>query len=355
MTVTARPLVVTSDPAVLDDLLRLAALAGVEVEVATDAARAEGPWAAAPAVLVGPDAVADCLRMRLPRRPGVTLIGADEDDGGVWQTAVSVGAEHVVFLPDAEPWLVDLLADAAGRTVAAGSVVGVIGGRGGAGATTIAVALAVCASQSGLTTWLIDADPLGGGIDLVLGGEHAPGLRWSDLAHSRGRVPGDVLAQGLPALHGVSVLAVQRDAEGLPPVAALTAVVDAARRTADLVVVDLPRRLDPKSTHLVRLLDTCLLVTPCELRAAAASAQVASALRPLCPDVRLVTRGPAPAGLQATDVERVVGVPLAVAMRAQNGMPALLERGDPPGLARGPLLEACGSLLSDLLPAARAA
>ncbi len=354
MNATCRPLVVTSDPTVLDDLLRLAALAGVEVEVATDAARAESSWAAASAVLLGPDAVDGCVRRGLPRRPGVVLLGADEDDAAVWQTAVTVGAEHVVFLPDAEPWLVDLLAGAAGAIVTPAPVIGVVGGRGGAGATTLAVALAVQAGQ-GAACWLVDGDPLGGGIDLVLGGEHSPGLRWPDLAHSRGRVPGDLLAQGLPVLHGVSVLSVQRGSEGLPSIEAMSAVVQAARRAADLVVIDVPRRLDVLGAQLVRLLDTCLLITPCELRAAAASAQVAAALRPLCADLRLVTRGPAPAGLHAQEVERVVGVPLVAAMRAQNGLHQLLERGDPPGLARGPLAEACTSLLTELWPVARAA
>ena len=51
--VPARPLLLTGDPVLLDDLLRLAASAGVETEVAHDVVAARGSWAAAPLVLVG--------------------------------------------------------------------------------------------------------------------------------------------------------------------------------------------------------------------------------------------------------------------------------------------------------------
>jgi len=61
-----RPLVVTADPDVLDDLLRLAATAGVDIDVAPDAGVARRSWASAPFVVVGPDAVDRCARGRLP-------------------------------------------------------------------------------------------------------------------------------------------------------------------------------------------------------------------------------------------------------------------------------------------------
>jgi len=104
--VSTRPLLVTSDPLLLDDLLRLAAAGGVEVDVAHDVPSARRTWARAPLVLLGHDLAAPCARSRLPRRPQVVLVGGDLDDAGVWQIAVEVGAEHVVFLPlaEAETW-----------------------------------------------------------------------------------------------------------------------------------------------------------------------------------------------------------------------------------------------------------
>ncbi|MET0520651.1 MAG: hypothetical protein ABW156_01565, partial [Jiangellaceae bacterium] len=51
----ARSLVLTADEALLDELLRLAAAAGVEVDVAPDRVAARPRWQAAPLVVVGDD------------------------------------------------------------------------------------------------------------------------------------------------------------------------------------------------------------------------------------------------------------------------------------------------------------
>src|SRR5262249_48185379 len=140
-----RPLIVTDDPRILDDLLRLASAADTDVEVASGAHPASRSWARAPIVLVGTDQAAACTRACLPRRNEVVLVGVDLDDADVWERAVRLGADRVVFLPDAEVWLVDALADAADPPSARAAVVGVVGGRGGAGATCLAVALSLAA------------------------------------------------------------------------------------------------------------------------------------------------------------------------------------------------------------------
>ena len=61
-----------------------------------------------------------------------------------------------------------------------GAAVAVVGGCGGAGASVLAAALAVTAVRHGGRALLVDCDPLGGGLDLVLGAEHVAGLRWPD-------------------------------------------------------------------------------------------------------------------------------------------------------------------------------
>lgn len=147
----------------------------------------------------------------MPRRPGVLLLGLDLDDAGVWVRAVQLGAEHVLFLPDAETWLLDRIADAVEGVGPPARTVAVLGGRGGAGASTLACALAVTAARRGLRTVLVDGDPLGGGLDILLGGETAAGLRWPDLMRLTGpgqrcrAGPGAARAQaarhaGLPVL-----------------------------------------------------------------------------------------------------------------------------------------------------------
>ncbi len=348
---TERPLIVTADADVLDDLLRLAATAGVELEVAPDATGAQRAWASAPLVVVGPDAAARCARARLPRRAGVVLLGGDLDDAWVWQLAVEVGAEHVLVLPDAEPWLVGALADAAEGPGSDGSVVAVLGGRGGAGATTLACALAVSAERLGHRTLLVDGDPLGGGIDLVFGGELQAGLRWPELGATRGRVPAAALAHALPRLHDLAVLSWGREATPAVPAAAVRSVLAAGRRTYDLVVVDLPRALDDGAREVLSLACLTLMVVPAEVRAAAAAARVAAPAALLCSELKVIVRTPGPGGLGAREVASALRLPLAAELRPEPGLGAALERGEPPGRrARSPLGVCCDGLLAALLP-----
>lgn len=349
---TARPLLVSADPDVLDDLLRLAATAGVDLEVAPDAGAARRSWAGAPFIVVGPDATGGCVRSRLPRRAGVVLLGDDLDDAGIWQRAVEVGAERVVFLPDAERWLIDQLADADEGLGPEGALVAVIGGRGGAGATTLSCALAVTAGRAGRSTLLVDGDPLGGGIDLVFGGEQAAGLRWRDLGATRGRVPAAELARALPQMSGLSVLSWDRADPGPVSVDAVRAVLAAGRRAHELVVVDLPRMLDDCSRAVLLSSTTCLLVVPLEVRAAAAASRVAATAGLLCRDLRVVTRGPSPSGLSGGQIAGALGLPLLADLKAEPGLDVALERGEPPGRrGRGPLSAGCERLLGELLPA----
>ena len=129
------PLVVTGDDELLDDVLRLAAVGGTEVELARDPAAARTRWLPAPLVLLGADQAQACLRARLPQRPRLVLVGrAGQLDPG-WQIAELIGAEHVATLPAAEPWLVDRFAEHDPDRPAGvdARIVAVLGGRGGAG------------------------------------------------------------------------------------------------------------------------------------------------------------------------------------------------------------------------------
>lgn len=346
-----RVLLVTADLDLLDDVLRLGAAAGAELEVAADVPAARASWTTAPVVLVGGDVAESAAGAHLPRRDDVVIVGTDLDDAGIWQRAVVLGADSVVFLPDAESWLVDLLADAAEGRPRGAPVVGVIGGRGGAGASCLAAALAVTGVRTGRRTMLVDADPLGGGIDLVLGGEAAGGLRWPELAGTRGRVSGSALRDALPRVDELTVLSWDRgDALRIPP-EAMAALLAAGERGSDLVVVDLPRWADDAARCAMERAAVVLLVVPAEVRAAAAAARVATAAGLYCRDLRVLVRGPAPAGLPAEALADSLGLPLAGFLRAEPGIAAALERGQPPGRrSRGPLASFCTAFLSDLLP-----
>jgi secretion/DNA translocation related CpaE-like protein len=345
------PLVVTADPRLLDDLLRLSAAADVEVEVAGDAPAARRAWGSAPLVLIGADLAVTLAQRPPPRREDVVLIGGDLDDAGIWERAVTLGAEHVAFLPDADDWLVDRLADAgerAGRRT--GVLVVVVGGRGGAGASTLAAALGVTAVRRGHRALLVDADPLGGGLDLVLGGEDTAGLRWPELAGTRGRIAGDSLTEALPTVDGLVVLSWDRSSPLLVDPAALSSVLSAGTRAHDIVLVDLPRSVDVAAEEALSRCDVALLVVPAEVRATASAARVAAAVGAFASRVEVIVRGPAPGGLPADFVAASLGLPLAGSVRAEPGLAAALERGEAPARnGRGPLARLCGHLLADLL------
>jgi secretion/DNA translocation related CpaE-like protein len=305
-----------------------------------------------PLVLVGDDQAGAVIRAALPRRRTTIMVGRDLDDAGIWQRAVSVGAEHVVFLPEAERWLVDRLADAAQAGDAA-LVVCVVGGRGGAGATTLAAALAFAGLRSELRTVLVDADPLGGGIDLVLGGEDVPGLRWPDLAGARGRVAPAALRASLPVVDALTVLSWDRGDVLDIPGAAMESVLAAAVRGAQLVVVDLPRRPDPAGEVALAMADRVFLVVPAEVRAVASAGRVAAAVGLLTPDLRVVVRGPAPSDLEAEVVAESLGLPLSGYCKAEPGLAGALDRGEPPGRSRGPLSRLADQLLEELVQGRR--
>ncbi|MEV1315896.1 septum site-determining protein Ssd [Micromonospora arborensis] len=354
------PLVVTGDDDLLDDVLRLAAAGGTEVELAADPAAARTRWQPAPLVLLGADQAQSCLRARMPQRPRLVLVGrAGPFDPG-WQIAELIGAEHVAMLPAAEPWLVDRFAEhGPDRLNAVGArFVAVFGGRGGAGASVLAGGLAVTAARARLRTLLVDADPLGGGLDLVLGWEQLEGLRWPSLTGADGRVDAPALVRALPSRGDLVVLSWDRG-EMLPlPTAAMAATVDAARRGRDFVVVDLPRQLDDAAVVALQAADQAFVVVPAELRATAAAARVVAAAAPHCAALSVVVRGPAPGRLRATEVARALGLPLAGTLRPEPGLCRGLERGEAPAAAgKGPLAALCQRIVTDLtgVPATGAA
>ncbi|MFE4173369.1 septum site-determining protein Ssd [Streptomyces sp. NPDC056909] len=334
------PLIVTEDVELLDDLLRLCAAAGAEPEVHHSVPERAECWDDAPMVLVGDDAAARCRGAT--RRRGVMLVGRDQDDPDVWRRAVEIGADCVLRLPDAESWLVDRIADAAEGVGRQALTVGVIGGRGGAGASTLACALAVTAARSGRRTMLIDGDPLGGGLDVLLGGEQTQGRRWPDFAASKGRVAGGALEESLPRLHELRVLSWDRGDSVVIRPEAMRSVLAAARRGGGVVVVDLPRRVDEAVAEALAQLDLGLLLVPAELRAVAAARRVASAVSMVLQDLRAVVRGPYAAGLDERWIADALRLPLVGELPLEAGLSQDQDGGAPPGSrARGPLAAFC--------------
>lgn len=266
-----------------------------------------------------------------------------------------VALDHAVAAPDGEPCLVlpDGAAELLGRMRSASTtrrarVIGVVGARGGVGASTLAAVLARSCADAGLSAGLVDLDVDRGGIDLLIGVEHDAGLRWADLGPEPGGfAPGD-LSASLPAWRGVRVLSADLRSVGTPPSEQVLAALGDAH---DVVVLDLPRGLARPDETGGRWCDTLLGVATCDVQSAAGAQALARSLVGL--DVRLVVRGPAPGGVTADQIARASGLPLLHAMPAERSLSAALERGLAPGdYRRGPLAR-CGRRLVEKLELAR--
>jgi secretion/DNA translocation related CpaE-like protein len=346
-----RPLVLASDEAVLDELFRLAAAAGCELTRVPDAVAARPLWPSAPLVVLDPSGASSCLAARLPRRDRIVVVSSGSTNVGGWQAAIELGAERVVELPTADAWLSDAFADAAeGLGGLPGRVLAVVGGRGGAGASVFATAVAMAATRAGRSAMLVDCDPLAGGLDLVLGAETEKGLRWPELRVRSGRVAVSSLRAALPGVsNGKAELKLVSGArKGFAPEPdAVTAIVQAGRRGGDVVVCDLPRDLSASARAALELADLTVLVVPAEVRACSSAARVAERLTACGAAAQLLVRGPAPGGLSAEEVAASVGLPLLTSMPYQRGLAFALEKGvfnD----RRGPLASAARKTLEAL-------
>lgn len=344
-----RPLVLTGNMALLDDVLRLAAAAGVDAEVVPDPAAARGLWVDAPLVIVGADAVAEVERAALPRRPGLLIVTSQVLDDGLLRTGLALGASAVLAFPAEEATLVAHFTDTAESGGRGGSVVCVIAGRGGAGASTMAAALAVTAARRRLRVVLLDADPLGGGIELAIGAEAERGLRWSELRSIRGRTSGIALQAALPTCLGMQFVSWDGAAGlGVKP-AAMKSLVQAAVRVSDLVVADIPRYVDDAASEVLIRSAVTFLVVPAEVRATAAGRRVLGRVIPLTGSIRAVVRVPGPSGLGAETVAESLGIPLFGELRPDRGLSLALEHGLPPARSgRGPLARLSGRILDEL-------
>ena len=172
---------------------------------------------------------------------------------------------------------------------------------GGAGASIAAAASALVLSRE-RPICLVDADVLAGGIDLVLGMETEPGLRWQDFSAADGRLDGAALYEALPSCPRSPALKVltwtrSRTPETTYNHASANNKFDSADRTDRIdrpddvrhiastisclihagitVIVDCPKQVEYVTT-LGALADDTVIVLPTSVRAIAAAGPLAS-------------------------------------------------------------------------------
>jgi hypothetical protein len=207
------------------------------------------------------------------------------------------------------------------------TVLGVVGGSGGVGATRFAAVLAAVAARAAGRSLLVDLDPVGGGVDVALGAERVAGPRWSGLRLAGGVLDSEVLLSGLPTWGRTAVLACDQ----LPPPSQVSQVIGAGASTVP-VVLDLGRVDSPtRSAALARC--TCVvLVTACDLAGVTAARSVAGSLGVSAPIALVVRGGRAPAARTAGLIGRPLAARLPLLRRRSD---AALDPGRlPPAMQR---------------------
>jgi len=338
----AVPLLCTADDVLLDVLLDWCSAVGVVPDVVRDAGMARRSWRGAQLVLVGDDLAAEIARDRPPRRPGVFVVSRP-GRAQPWDHAVTLGAEDALDTTDRERGLATLTAAVDGGGEAC--VVAVVGGVGGAGASCYAASVAIEAGRRGHRVLLVDGDPLGGGLDVLLGIENDQGQRWPGGAQSR-VVTARALTEALPHTGNVWVLTAGRAGGGdLESAAGLLA---SARRGFDVVVCDVDRHVDPLGSELLAHALLTVVVVPEEVRALAAAASVVRRLNAHAASLVVVTARRRP-GLSRETVEATLGIPVIAQVRPDRRLQEALDHGIGPSgstalrRAARPLLDLLGA------------
>ncbi len=347
--------IVTADPDLLEDILSVTAAVGVEPEVYPDPSSLRRRWSEAATVLVGVDLAEPVAALRLPRRRDIVVVGRESDHEVLHRWSLHLGAAVVVF-PTGAAWLSGVLAGSGGRGRGSGTILGVLGGSGGVGASTVAAALGVVAARERRSVLWVEADPYGGGLDLLLGAERLPGWRWPRLAGARGHL-GDLRGQ-LPNVEGADLLAMARGVgvgeRDVGP-EELEAVLLSAEHSHDLVIVDLPRCTGPAPQVALGLAGLVVVVVRADVRGAAAARELLRDLDVGCP-VGLVVRLDRSRSLDPVTVANGLELPLWAVCPDDRTIPVSAERGDPPGRSgRSPMAVACREVLEQLPARGRAA
>ena len=207
-------------------------------------------------------------------------------------------------------------------------VIAVVGGCGGAGASSLAALLACHRAGPGAISVLLDLDCMGGGIDILLGAETTAGARWSGLHATGDRLDPGQLRDGLPRWGEVAFLGC--DGPHGPNPDAVRSVVHAARLLGP-VVVDPGRYPTPARTAALADVDVAILIVPGEIRAVTAGAAQQASLDDVGFAGRqlLVARLDRPV-LDPRRISEVLGLPLAGVVNADRGLAAGRDRGIDP-------------------------
>lgn len=279
-------------------------------------------WAKADRILLGAEAAGTVAGLRLPERGGVSVLAFAPQlgEGATWSGALRV---PLVQLPDVAGQLTQAMGGPEAGPIRAPLVV--VGASGGVGTSTLAAGLACCASQRDQAL-LLDLDPGGGGLDLLMGLEGQPGWRWHDLAEASGEF--SLAGEQLPSCNAVSVLAMGRGRIPLTPtLAGVGSIMRAARRGFETVVVDC-RRDDIDAIAMLN--GFTVVVVGGHVRGLAAARALLDSLAEAGISAHLVLRRGTRSGVGLDTAERALRQPFLTEIPYDRRLALLAEQGAAP-------------------------
>ncbi|MCL2091706.1 MAG: pilus assembly protein FlpE [Micrococcales bacterium] len=234
----------------------------------------------------------------------------------VQNTAVqNTAAQSTYPSASSSPW--------SGRLVGplGGTVVGLVGARGGAGATTLAALLAAALAQHTATVLV---DLVGGaGLDVTLGLEAVPGPRWPDLTGA-GDVAGDQLLAALPRWGRVALVSTDRARPGLPPP---DDVLDRLGEAAGTVLLDLPPCDVLARRAPVGRCDLVVVVAGRDITSVGGAVALRTALGPAAARTGLMASDARRGTLSLAELEQAAGLPLLGRVPYDRSLVQSAERG----------------------------
>lgn len=215
----------------------------------------------------------------------------------------------------------------------------VFGGSGGVGASTLAASLAIRRAKQGYRVGLVDLDPIGGGIDLLLGLEREEGWRWSKFKTASGHIA--EFYQQLPEISGVMVLSMSRNYCDIPREAVFS-VLDSLNQSMDFLVLDIGRSWISELSAIAAFVDLKICVVSPEVRQVAAAKVSLAQLK----DIKLVQR--ITGENAASELSEILGYPVITSYKGNPKLAKLAERGEPPALYPGSWAKICDQILVKL-------
>lgn len=373
-------LIAISDPVIHPEVSHIAAATGCELFDSTDPAEILRLLPRAEALIIDAACAHDLHEyaqhneIAIPSRERIFHVTAEP--GPIdYRSALRCHAEEAFLVPSQAPELLAALGKhrmphGQGRSAHQNRCIAISGAVGGSGVSTLSAALARTAAAEGQyqCIGLLDLVESSGGLDLLLGVEDTPGIRWPDLSLGEGHIDYEALDQAIPHTSYDHIGVLSQARSSVAGAGSLTDAVPTIRRvihsiheaaTSVLGVLDCPTIFGQPENNLAQLIseeaDLVVLVVPAEIRAVAAAAGRSAELKSAGINPLIVLRHRSWSGLGVKEVEDILQEEVLVEIGHIHRLPKTTELQGLPQVLPRPLLHASRAVLNQLPPQAREA